>query len=74
MIPERFTVKPAVRHWDGLRVGDDDFIGLNAILSNDQYPRSKHYDRTVLETHIAPRGTSIGGSATILPRLAGRGR
>jgi len=68
ILGDRVTVKSGVQLWNGLRVGDDVFIGPNATFSNDKYPRSKHYERTVLETHIA-RGASIGGGATILPGL-----
>jgi UDP-2-acetamido-3-amino-2,3-dideoxy-glucuronate N-acetyltransferase len=44
------------------------FIGPNVTFSNDKYPRSKQYQREVLQTHIG-RGASIGGGATVLPGL-----
>jgi UDP-2-acetamido-3-amino-2,3-dideoxy-glucuronate N-acetyltransferase len=66
VIGDRVTVKSGVQLWDGLRVADDVFIGPNATFSNDKYPKSKHYDRAVLQTHIA-RGASVGAGATILP-------
>jgi UDP-2-acetamido-3-amino-2,3-dideoxy-glucuronate N-acetyltransferase len=68
VIGDRVTVKCGVQLWDGLRVGDDVFIGPNATFSNDKFPRSKHYDRELLQTQIAA-GASIGGGATILPGL-----
>lgn len=68
IIGDRVTVKSGVQLWDGLRVADDVFIGPNATFSNDKYPKSKHYDRQLLQTHIG-RGASIGGGATILPGL-----
>ena len=68
VLGDRVTVKSGVQLWDGLRVADDVFIGPNATFSNDKYPRSKHYQRAVLQTHIG-RGASIGGGAAILPGL-----
>lgn len=68
VIGERVTVKCGVQLWDGVRLADDVFIGPNATFSNDKYPRSKHYQATVLETHVG-RGASIGGGAAILPGL-----
>jgi UDP-2-acetamido-3-amino-2,3-dideoxy-glucuronate N-acetyltransferase len=66
VLGDRVTVKSGVQLWDGLRVADDVFIGPNATFSNDKYPKSKHYDRPLLQTQIG-RGASIGGGATILP-------
>lgn len=68
VIGDRVTVKCGVQLWDGLRIADDVFIGPNATFSNDKYPKSKHYQPTVLQTHVG-RGASIGGGATILPGL-----
>jgi acetyltransferase-like isoleucine patch superfamily enzyme len=68
VIGDRVTVKSGVQLWDGLRVGDDVFIGPNTTFSNDKFPRSKHYLAEVLQTHIGA-GASIGGGATILPGL-----
>jgi UDP-2-acetamido-3-amino-2,3-dideoxy-glucuronate N-acetyltransferase len=68
VLGDRVTVKCGVQLWDGLRIGDDVFIGPNATFSNDKYPKSKQYQREVLQTHVG-RGASIGGSATILPGL-----
>jgi UDP-2-acetamido-3-amino-2,3-dideoxy-glucuronate N-acetyltransferase len=68
VLGDRVTVKCGVQLWDGLRVADDVFIGPNATFSNDKYPKSKHYQPAVLQTHIAS-GASIGGGATILPGL-----
>lgn len=72
-IGDRVTVKSGVQLWDGLRVGDDVFIGPNATFSNDKYPRSKQYQAEVLQTHIGP-GASIGSGAVVLPgiRIGGR--
>src|SRR5262245_18032729 len=68
VIGDRVTVKCGVQLWDGLRVGDDVFIGPNATFSNDKYPRSKHYQKRVEQTHLG-RGASIGGGAAILPGI-----
>jgi acetyltransferase-like isoleucine patch superfamily enzyme/dTDP-4-dehydrorhamnose 3,5-epimerase-like enzyme len=68
VIGDRVTIKCGVQLWDGLRVADNVFIGPNVTFSNDKYPRSKQYQREVLQTYIG-RGASIGGAATILPGL-----
>ena len=66
IIGDRVTVKSGVQLWDGLRVGDDVFIGPNASFSNDRFPRSKHKPEKFLQT-IVDTGASIGAGATILP-------
>jgi len=68
IIGERVTIKSGVQVWDGIRIADDVFIGPNATFSNDKFPRSKHYQPAVLQTHIG-LGASIGGGAAILPGL-----
>lgn len=68
IVGDRVTIKCGVQLWDGLRVADDVFIGPNATFSNDKYPKSKHYERQLLQTHIG-RGASIGAGASILPGL-----
>jgi UDP-2-acetamido-3-amino-2,3-dideoxy-glucuronate N-acetyltransferase len=68
VLGDRVTVKCGVQIWDGLRVGDDVFVGPNATFSNDKFPRSKHYQPAVLETHIG-NGASIGAGAVVLPGL-----
>jgi acetyltransferase-like isoleucine patch superfamily enzyme/dTDP-4-dehydrorhamnose 3,5-epimerase-like enzyme len=68
VLGDRVTVKSGVQLWDGLRVGDDVFIGPNATFSNDKYPRSKHYQEAVLQTHLGA-GCSIGAGAVVLPGL-----
>lgn len=68
VVGDRVTIKCGVQLWDGLRVGDDVFIGPNATFSNDKYPKSKQYQEKVQETYIG-RGASIGGGAAILPGL-----
>lgn len=68
IVGNRVTIKCGVQLWDGLRVGDDVFIGPNASFSNDKFPRSGKQPEHFLETVIG-RGASIGANATILPGL-----
>src|ERR1700726_845292 len=68
VIGDRVTIKCGVQLWDGLRVGDDVFIGPNATFTNDRFPRSQQllaeYPRTVIR-----RGASIGANATLAPGI-----
>jgi UDP-2-acetamido-3-amino-2,3-dideoxy-glucuronate N-acetyltransferase len=68
VVGDRVTVKSGVQLWDGLRVGNDVFIGPNATFTNDRYPRSRNggfqKQQTVLED-----GASIGAGATVLPGI-----
>lgn len=68
VIGDRVTVKNGVQLWDGLRVGDDVFIGPNVTFTNDKMPRSKQQPASFLVTRVEA-GASIGGGATILPGL-----
>lgn len=68
IIGDRVTVKCGVQLWDGLRVGDDVFIGPNATFANDIFPRSKDHSEAFLPTEIH-EGASIGANATVLPGL-----
>jgi UDP-2-acetamido-3-amino-2,3-dideoxy-glucuronate N-acetyltransferase len=66
VLGDRVTVKSGVQLWDGLRLGDDVFIGPNATFTNDKFPRSRAYQAEVPLTCVAD-GASIGANATILP-------
>ena len=66
VVGDRVTVKSGVQLWDGLRVGDDAFIGPNATFTNDRFPRSKVYHSESVVTRVA-EGASVGANATILP-------
>ena len=66
VIGDRVTVKSGVQLWDGLRVGDDVFIGPNVTLTNDKHPKSGNVNFKLLSTRIEA-GASIGGGATLLP-------
>lgn len=68
VIGDRVTIKSGVQLWDGLRVGNDVFIGPNATFTNDLFPRSKKYPEKYLET-IIEDGASIGAGSVILPGL-----
>lgn len=68
VIGNRVTVKCGVQLWDGLRIGDDVFIGPNATFTNDHLPRSKQYPER-FPTTVVERNASIGANATILPAL-----
>lgn len=68
VIGDRVTVKSGVQLWDGLRVGDDVFIGPNASFANDIFPRSKKTPLKFLQTMLEA-GASIGANATIFPGI-----
>jgi acetyltransferase-like isoleucine patch superfamily enzyme len=68
VIGDRVTVKSGVQLWDGLRVGNDVFIGPNATFTNDKFPRSKQYPPEFPQT-IIEDGASIGAGAIILPGI-----
>ena len=68
ILGDRVTVKSGVQLWDGMRVGDDVFIGPNVTFTNDKFPRSKLYPEHFSHT-IVMTGASIGGGAVILPGL-----
>ncbi|CAJ0681150.1 2,3,4,5-tetrahydropyridine-2,6-dicarboxylate N-acetyltransferase [Ralstonia mannitolilytica] len=73
VIGDRVTVKSGVQLWDGLRVGNDVFIGPNTSFTNDRFPRSREKPAEFLVTTIHD-GASIGAGAVILPGLTiGRG-
>jgi acetyltransferase-like isoleucine patch superfamily enzyme len=67
-IGDRVTLKSGVQLWDGLRVGDDVFIGPNASFANDRFPRSQQRPEHFLVTTIE-NGASIGAGAVILPGI-----
>ncbi len=67
-VGDRVTVKCGVQLWDGIRLGNDVFVGPNATFSNDRFPRSKHRPEKFLETYVHD-GASIGANATLLPGI-----
>ncbi len=66
VIGDRVTIKSGVQVWDGLRLGDDVFVGPNVTFTNDRFPRSKQYPESFEVTVIGP-GASLGGGSVILP-------
>ena len=68
VLGDNVTLKCGVFLWDGLRVGNNVFIGPNASFCNDKYPRAGVHDdrRTLLKTTICD-GASIGTGAVVLP-------
>lgn len=68
ILGDRVTVKSGVQLWDGLRVGNDVFIGPNASFANDRFPRSQKKPDNFLVTTVHD-GASIGAGAVILPGL-----
>lgn len=66
VVGDRVTVKSGVQLWDGLRVGNDVFIGPNVSFTNDRFPRSQQKPEKFLVTTISA-GASIGAGAVILP-------
>ena len=65
-IGDRVTVKNGVQLWDGLRLGNDVFVGPNVSFTNDRYPRSRNREAELLKT-IVEEGASIGAGAVICP-------
>jgi UDP-2-acetamido-3-amino-2,3-dideoxy-glucuronate N-acetyltransferase len=69
VVGDRVTVKCGVQLWDGLRIGNDVFIGPNVTFTNDLFPKSKQrpveFAKTILE-----EGCSIGANATVLPGIS----
>lgn len=66
VVGDRVTIKSGVQLWDGLRVGDDVFIGPNVTFTNDRFPRSRRRPDRFAETAIEA-GASLGANATVLP-------
>ena len=68
IVGDNVTVKCGVQLWNGLRIGNNVFIGPNATFCNDKYPKSGNCDFECLQT-IVEDEVSIGANATILPGL-----
>lgn len=67
VLGDRVTVKCHVALWEGVRVGNDVFIGPSAVFANDRYPRSKRYLPAL--TTILENGCSIGAGAVLTPGI-----
>lgn len=68
VVGDRTTVKCGVQLWDGVRLGNDVFVGPNATFTNDIFPRSRHHPDQYMQT-VVEDGASIGANATILPGI-----
>lgn len=68
VVGDRVTIKCGVQLWDGLRVGNDVFIGPNATFTNDRFPRSKAYPEAFAQTRLEDH-VSIGAGAVLLPGI-----
>ena len=68
VVGDRVTIKNGVQLWDGLRIGNDAFIGPNVTFTNDLHPASRNRNFAPLQT-IVGDGAAVGGGATILPGL-----
>ena len=66
VLGDNVTVKCGVQLWDGLRIGNNVFIGPNATFCNDKHPKSGNRDFECMKT-IVEDDVSIGANATILP-------
>jgi len=68
VIGNNVTLKCGVYLWDGIRIGNNVFVGPNATFCNDKYPRAGIRDerRKLLQT-LVEDGVSIGAGAVILP-------
>lgn len=69
IIGNNVTIKCAVQIWDGMRIGDDVFIGPNVTFCNDKYPKSRAKDWQCEPVTIC-KGAVIGANATILPGVS----
>jgi len=68
IIGDNVTVKCGVQLWDGLRVGNNVFIGPNVTFTNDKYPNKLNKTWTCLQT-VVEDNVTIGANATILPGI-----
>jgi acetyltransferase-like isoleucine patch superfamily enzyme len=66
VLGDRVTVKCGVQLWDGMRIGDDVFIGPNAAFPHDTLSRSEAHPQTIART-VIEAGASIEANATLLP-------
>ncbi len=66
VVGDRVTIKNGVQLWDGMRIGNDVFIGPGATFTNDRHPRSRN-ENFQNEPILIEDGAAIGAGAVILP-------
>src|SRR5690606_7280787 len=70
VVGDRCTIKCGVQLWDGVRLGDDVFVGPNATFSNDRFPRSRRGARSgagaVITGPVPPNAIVVGNPARIV--------
>ena len=66
VIGDHVTLKNGICVFDGIRIEDDVFCGVNTVFTNDRYPRSHRSTPWVLEKTLIKKGATIGSNATIL--------
>lgn len=64
VVGDRVTVKNGVSIWEKVHIGDDVFIGPNAVFTNDLRPVSRRRDD--LRPTFVGQGSCIGANATVL--------
>jgi UDP-2-acetamido-3-amino-2,3-dideoxy-glucuronate N-acetyltransferase len=70
IVGDYVTVKCGVYLWDGLRIGNNVFIGPNVTFTNDKHPKVKPGSKEfLLMPTVIKEGASIGAGAVILPGL-----
>lgn len=65
LIGNNVTIKNGVSVWDKVTIEDGVFLGPNAALTNDMWPRSRKPDWRIVGTLIE-RGATVGANATIV--------
>lgn len=68
IVGDQVTVKSGVYLWDGIRVGNQVFLGPNVTFVNNPYPRSQQYPDKHTGAQIED-GVSIGANATIMGHI-----
>ena len=73
VVGDNVTVKCGVHLWDGLRIGNNVFLGPNVTFTNDKHPDRTRTEWTCLQT-VVEDDVTVGANATILPGVRlGRG-
>lgn len=69
IVGDNVTIKCGVQLWEGMRIGNNVFIGPNVTFANDKYPKSLRGENREWKCQpvIVEDDVSIGANATILP-------